>query len=129
MKRILISIALLCLGSLISRADEGMWMINMINSALEKKMQERGLLLSADEIYNADADGTTISDAVVSLEFGCSGSIISDQGLMITNHHCAYADVYNLSTPEHNYLEDGYWAMTADKEINIPGKSSSSSRK
>jgi len=123
MKRILISIALLCLGSLISRADEGMWMINMINSALEKKMQERGLLLSADEIYNADADGTTISDAVVSLEFGCSGSIISDQGLMITNHHCAYADVYNLSTPEHNYLEDGYWAMTADKEINIPGKS------
>ena len=71
MKRILISIALLCLGSLISRADEGMWMINMINSALEKKMQERGLLLSADEIYNADAEGTTISDAVVSLEFGC----------------------------------------------------------
>ena len=123
MKHLLIIVLAICLGSLISRADEGMWMVNMIDSALEKKMQERGLLLSAKEIYNADADGTSIADAVVSLEFGCSGSIISDQGLMITNHHCAYADVYNLSTPEHNYLEDGYWAMTAGQEINIPGKS------
>ena len=105
-----------------AKADEGMWMINAIDQALEKKMQERGLKLSAGEIYNADAPGTTISDAVVSLEFGCTGSMISDRGLMITNHHCAYSDVYALSTEEHNYLEDGYWAMTSGQEVPIKGK-------
>ncbi len=104
-------------------ADEGMWMIHAIDSALEKKMQERGLELSAGEIYNADAPGATIADAVVSLEFGCTGSIISDKGLMITNHHCAYGDVHALSTQEHNYLEEGFWAMRSDEEVNIKGKS------
>ena len=104
-------------------ADEGMWMIHMIDSALEKKMQERGLVLSAREIYNADAPGASLSDAVVSMEFGCSGSFISDQGLVITNHHCAYSDVHALSTPEHNYLEEGFWAMTSQEEIRIPNKS------
>ena len=123
MKQSLILFFLLCLWTSDSAADEGMWLVNMIDSALEKKMQERGLQLPANEIYNADAEGTSISDAVVSLEFGCSGSIISDKGLIITNHHCAYADVFRLSTQEHNWLEDGYWAMTADREINIPGKS------
>lgn len=103
-------------------ADEGMWMINCINEALEKKMQERGLKLSAKEIYNVDAQGATISDAVVSMEFGCTGSIISDQGLLITNHHCAYGDIHALSTPEHNFLEDGFWAFDMDEEINITGK-------
>ena len=104
-------------------ADEGMWMIHMIDSALEKKMQERGLVLSAREIYNADAPGASLSDAVVSMEFGCTGSFISDQGLVITNHHCAYSDVHALSTQEHNYLEEGFWAMTSQEEIRIPNKS------
>ena len=109
-------------GSQNAKADEGMWMINLINTALEKQMQERGLELSANEIYNADAPGASISDAVVSLEFGCTGSIISDQGLLITNHHCAYSDVHSLSTPECNYLEEGFWAFNADEERVIPGK-------
>ena len=121
MRRILISVAaaLLCWGA---AADEGMWMIHAINRALELKMQERGLQLSANEIYNADVPGAGIADAVVSLDFGCSGSIISDRGLLITNHHCAYADVHALSNGEHNYLEDGFWAMDSSKEIPIPGK-------
>ena len=106
----------------LARADEGMWMIHAIDAALEKKMQERGLELSAREIYNADAPGTSVADAVVSLEFGCTGSIISDRGLLITNHHCAYSDVHRLSTPEHNYLEEGFWAMRSDEEKNIPDK-------
>ncbi len=103
-------------------ADEGMWMIHAIDSALEKRMQERGLELSAGEIYNADAPGTTLADAVVSMEFGCTGSIISDNGLLITNHHCAYGDIHRLSTSEHNYLEEGFWAMRSDEERNIKGK-------
>ena len=85
------------LGQAAARADEGMWLIQDINSALEKKMQDRGLKLSAGEIYNADAQGSTVSDAIVSLGFYCTGSIISDQGLLITNHHCAYSDVFALS--------------------------------
>lgn len=103
-------------------ADEGMWMVNSISDALEKKMQERGLRLSAGEIYNADAEGASLADAVVSLDFGCTGSMISSQGLLITNHHCAYSDIHSLSTPEHNLLEDGFWAMTSSEERNIPGK-------
>ena len=119
---IILAVTLLASSQINLKADEGMWMIQDINAALEKKMQERGLKLSANEIYNADAPGSSVSDAIVSLGFYCSGSIISDEGLLITNHHCAYGDVHDLSTPEHNYLEEGYWAMRAEDEIPIPGK-------
>lgn len=122
MKNILSIILLLAVG-INAYADEGMWMIHAIDAALEKKMQERGLELSAGEIYNAYAPGASVADAVVSMEFGCTGSIISDNGLLITNHHCAYGDVHGLSTPEHNYLEEGFWAMHSDEEVNIKGKS------
>lgn len=122
MKNILSIILLLAVG-INAYADEGMWMIHAIDAALEKKMQERGLELSAGEIYNAYAPGASVADAVVSMEFGCTGSIISDNGLLITNHHCAYGDVHGLSTPEHNYLEKGFWAMHSDEEVNIKGKS------
>lgn len=105
-----------------ARADEGMWMIHAITKALETDMKAKGLLLDANEIYNADAEGASLKDAVVSLDFGCSGSIISDNGLVITNHHCAYSDVHGLSTPEHNYLEDGFWALSSKDEKPIPGK-------
>lgn len=121
-KIILIAIAAVA-GSYSAMADEGMWMINAINAALEKKMQERGLKLSAGEIYNADAPGSAVSDAVVSMEFGCTGSIISEEGLLITNHHCAYSDIHGLSTPEQNYLEEGFWAFSAEEEVNIKDKS------
>ncbi len=123
LKYFLVLEALLGLAWQSARADEGMWMIHAIDSALEKKMQERGLELSAGEIYNADAPGAALSDAVVSMEFGCTGSIISDQGLLITNHHCAYGDIHRLSTPQHNFLEEGFWAMRSDEERNIKGKS------
>ena len=121
MKRLLL-IAALLFPSLAAMADEGMWMVHAISSALEKKMQERGLQLSAGEIYNADAPGATIADAVVSLGFYCTASVISDEGLLITNHHCAYSDLFDLSTPEKDYLEDGYWAFNRQDEIPLEGK-------
>lgn len=117
-----LTLAGVLLGQATAFADEGMWLIQDINAALEKKMQERGLKLSAGEIYNAEAPGAAVSDAIVSLGFYCTGSIISDQGLLITNHHCAYSDVFALSTPEHNYLEEGYWAVRSDQELPIPDK-------
>lgn len=102
-----------------ARADEGMWLIQCIDRALEKNMKARGCKLGAREIYNEEAGG--LSDAVVSLGFYCSGSMISEDGLLITNHHCAYSDVAGLSTPEKNYLEEGFWAMSRDQEIPISG--------
>lgn len=122
MKRIFLALALMVSAALMASADEGMWMINAIDRALEKNMKARGLKLGAREIYDADAKGTTLSDAVVALDFGCTGSIISDEGLLITNHHCAYADIHSISTPQRNYLEDGFWAFKSEDERYIPGK-------
>lgn len=103
-----------------ARADEGMWLIQCLDRALEKNMKERGLKLGAREIYNEEAGG--LSDAVVSLGFYCSGSMISNDGLLITNHHCAFSRIAALSTPEHNYLEDGFWALSRDQEIPLKGE-------
>lgn len=118
-KRLLIFV--LMLGTLTAWADEGMWMVNAISRALEQNMTNAGCGLKANEIYNEDA--VSLSDAIVSLDFGCTGSMISPDGLLITNHHCAYGDVHALSTPDHNYLEDGFWAMRRSEEIPIRGKS------
>lgn len=120
MKRLFASFLLaLCLlpGA---RADEGMWLIQCLDQALEKNMKARGLKLSAREIYNEEAGG--LSDAIVSLGFSCTGSMISDDGLLITNHHCAYSDISAISTPECNHLEKGYWALSRDLEIPLNGK-------
>ena len=110
------------MGSRNASADEGMWMVHAIDKALEKNMKERGLKLAANELYNADAEGASVSDAIVSMDFGCTGSMISENGLLITNHHCARGDVHSISTDANNYLEDGFWAMRADEEVNIKGK-------
>lgn len=121
-RRIFAGLGIFLCSAFFSFADEGMWLINGINAALEKKMRERGLELGAREIYNADAEGSSIADAVVSIGFYCTGSLISKEGLLITNHHCAYGDIHALSTNEHNYLEEGYWAMRRDKELPVKGK-------
>ena len=116
----LISFVLMFFSPRLALADEGMWMINTISRTLEMQMQEKGLELDAGEIY--DEDKVSLSDAIVSLDFGCSGSFISEKGLVITNHHCAYADIFALSSPEKNYLEDGFWAFKDTDEIPIKGK-------
>lgn len=93
-----------------------------IDSQLYTLMSKAGLKLKPVQIYNSN--GSSLKDAVVALDGGsCSGSIISSEGLLITNHHCAYSDIHALSTPEHNYLENGYWALTRSKELPIAGKS------
>ncbi|MBO6097094.1 MAG: S46 family peptidase, partial [Bacteroidales bacterium] len=103
-----------------ARADEGMWLIQSLDRALEKNMKARGLKLGAREIYNEEAGG--LSDAIVSLGFYCTGSMISNDGLLITNHHCAFGQVSELSTPEHNYLEEGFWAQDRSQEIPLKGE-------
>ena len=119
MKKLLLA-AVLLLSSVGAFADEGMWMINTIDRALEKKMKAGGLKLGGRMIY--DDDKESLSDAVVTLAFSCTGSMISNDGLMITNHHCAYSDIHALSTMSHNYLEDGFWARNRSEELPVKGQ-------
>lgn len=104
-----------------SFADEGMWLVNLFETSIYPQMVKKGLKLKAKEIYN-EADNSSITNAIVSLDFGCTGSMISNNGLMITNHHCAYGDIQSLSTPERNYLEDGFWALNQEDEMQIKDK-------
>jgi hypothetical protein len=105
-----------------ANADEGMWLMSQIDRQLFELMEKKGLKLNQNEIYNPES--IALSDAIVAIDGGmCSGSIISEKGLMITNHHCAYGDIHSLSTSEHNYLENGFWAMDMTQEMPIKGKS------
>jgi hypothetical protein len=117
-KWILAAVLTLCAAT--AFADEGMWMINTIDRVLEKRMKAAGLKLDAKVLY--DEEQESLSDAVVALAFSCTGSMISNDGLMITNHHCAYSDIHALSTLGHNYLEDGFWAMRRDEELPVQGQ-------
>ncbi len=119
MKKILLATVLL-LCALSAFADEGMWMIQTIDRTLEKRMRAAGLKLDGKMIY--DEEKESLSDAVVALSFSCTGSMISRDGLMITNHHCAYSDIHALSTLDHNYLEDGFWAMNREEELPVKGQ-------
>lgn len=108
-------------------ADEGMWLMNRLNE-IYPLMRAEGLKLEAGELYNEQSPG--LSDAVVAVDGGMgTGSMISREGLMITNHHVAYSDICALSTPEHNYLENGFWARTREEEIPVAGKTVSFLRK
>ena len=101
------------------RADEGMWMLPTLGRMNSSDMKKLGLKISASDIYNEKR--ASIKDAVVSFGGGCTAEFISDRGLLVTNHHCGYSYIQALSTPEHNYLEDGFWAMSQTEEIPVPG--------
>lgn len=108
-------------------ADEGMWLVDRLH-AIYPRMRDKGLKLKVSDIYDETAPALT--DAVVAVDGGTgSGSMISAEGLMITNHHVAYGDICALSTPEHNYLETGFWARSRQEEIPVPGKKVSFLRK
>ena len=116
-KPILLLVLLFAVASV--SADEGMWMLPTLKKMNESDMKKLGLKISASEIYNEKK--ASIKDAVVHFGGGCTAEIISEKGLLVTNHHCGYSSIQALSTPEHNYLEDGYWAMNLSEEIPVPG--------
>ena len=118
MKRSILLFVLLL--PLIGQADEGMWLINSFGDAYPQ-MKAKGLKLTQQQIYNES--GPALAGAVVAVDGGRgTGSMISAEGLMITNHHVAYGDIHALSTPEKNYLENGFWATERKDEIPITGK-------
>lgn len=100
-------------------ADEGMWMLHLLKQQKYPEMKKLGLKLKDYDIYNPD--GASIKDAVVQFGSGCTGEVISSQGLVLTNHHCGYGQIQNHSSLEHNYLENGFWAMTKTEELPNPG--------
>ncbi|MCL2291163.1 MAG: S46 family peptidase [Bacteroidetes bacterium] len=117
MKKFTLSLILI-LSVLIVKADEGMWLLSLLNKNYEK-MQEMGLTLSVEDIYSIN--NASMKDAVVIFGRGCTGEIISNQGLLLTNHHCGYGDIQALSTPENNILANGFWAKTLADEIPSEG--------
>ena len=121
MKKLILTIAAVLTLSVGARADEGMWLLPLLQKMNAGAMAELGCRLTPEQIYSIN--NTSLKDAIVHFGGGCTGEIISNQGLVITNHHCGYSNIQALSTPEHNYLEDGYWAMNLKEELPAKGLS------
>lgn len=97
------------------RADEGMWFLMFIERLNHRDMQKMGLQLTAEEIYSIN--NHSLKDAIIQFNGGCTAEMISKDGLVLTNHHCGYDAIAELSSPEHNYLRDGYWAANRQGEL------------
>ena len=123
MKRIF-SIAFVALTAILlaptSQAQEGMWLMHTLEEINEESMQNSGFRLDADDIY--DINNASLKDAIIRLNGGsCTAEVISSQGLVLTNHHCAYGAIQGFSSPENDYLTDGFFALSKDQEMNIEG--------
>jgi len=104
-----------------AEADEGMWLLPLIQELNIETMQQMGLQLTADQIYNINA--SSLKDAVGALDHGsCTAELISPEGLLLTNHHCGFDEIQYHSSVEHDYLTNGFWAMTREEELPNPGK-------
>lgn len=122
MKKTVLGIAALTLAlasPLRSAADEGMWLLPFIEKMNIEQMKAKGLRLDAKDIY--DLNNTSLKDAIVIFGGGCTGEIISPNGLVATNHHCGYGSIQQHSTVEHDYLKNGFWAATQAEELPTPG--------
>ena len=120
MKKILLTVATaLLLMPVALRADEGMWLLPLLEKMNSDAMRNLGSRLTPEQIYSIN--NSSIKDAVVQFGGGCTGEIISGSGLLVTNHHCGYSNIQALSSTEHNYLEDGYFAMSREEELPCPG--------
>ncbi len=121
MKKFFLFLALLISFSFRLFADEGMWLLPLVERLNIGKMQQLGLKLSAEDIYSINH--SSLKDAVVALDHGmCTAEFISAEGLLLTNHHCGFSEIQAHSTLEHDYLTNGFWAMTRDQELPNPGK-------
>ena len=110
---VIILFAMIVMSLRLTEAKEGMWPVDQLSKELIDEMQGMGLSLSAEELYNDDGNG--VVNAVVSLGGG-TGSFVSPDGLIITNHHVAFGATQQMSTAEHNYIEKGFLAKTKDEE-------------
>ena len=112
-----LSVLILTAGSL--RADEGMWMLPLIQKLNSKTMSGMGFKLSAKDIY--DINNSSLKDAILHFGGGCTAEIISKDALVLTNHHCGFGTIQKLSTVDHDYLQNGYFAKNRDEELPAKG--------
>src|SRR5690554_4078267 len=120
MKKLLsLSLLLLLINLSKVKADEGMWLLPLLQQLNIETMNEMGLELSAEELFSINQ--SSLKDAIVIFGGGCTGEMISDQGLLLTNHHCGYGQIQELSTLENNYLDNGFWAASKEEELPAPG--------
>lgn len=118
MKKIAL-VVILALSVLKIKADEGMWIISMIGQEQYDKMTAAGLKLSKEQLY--DMNNKCLTNTIVHFGGFCTGEVVSDKGLVFTNHHCGYSSIAALSTVDHNYLKDGFWAKSMQEELPAPG--------
>lgn len=114
-----ILLSLLTTFTLAGHADEGMWMLTDLKKQNAAVMYDMGLDISIDDVYSPD--NISLKDAVVHFGGGCTGEVISAEGLVLTNHHCGYGYIQQHSSVEHDYLTDGFWAMTREQELPCEG--------
>ena len=112
-------LVLLLLIAQISFADEGMWLPHLLQQLNEKKMKSLGMKINASDIYSVNKG--SLKDAIVSFGGFCTGEVISDKGLVLTNHHCGFDAIQNHTSIERNYIRDGFWAKTHGEELPNPG--------
>ena len=110
--------AIACITFTTATADEGMWLPSLIKERV-KDMRKKGFRLKADDVYSTTKP--SLKDAVMQFGGGCTGEFVSGEGLLLTNHHCGYASIQKLSSVEHDYLTDGYWAKSRAEELHVPG--------
>ena len=114
---------ILCLAaavvSLTAAADEGMWLLPYLQKMNIGDMKAKGCQLTAEDIYSVNHG--SLKDAIVIFGNGCTGEVVSPEGLVFTNHHCGYGSIQALSSVEHDYLKDGFWAMSNEEELPAPG--------
>lgn len=116
MKRILILLLVVVTGfSFKAKADEGMWLPMFIDRLNYVDMQKMGLQLTPEEIYSVN--NSSLKDAIIIFDRGCTGEVVSDKGLILTNHHCGYSQIQSHSTVDHDYLTDGFWAGNMNEEL------------
>ncbi len=118
MRKTILLAVLLTVSLFPLKADEGMWLPALISQRISD-MQAKGLKLSAEDIYSVNQ--ASLKDAVVLFGGGCTGELVSDQGLLFTNHHCGYSYIQKHSSVEHDYLKDGFWALNRGEELPNPG--------
>ena len=120
MKKILSALLLTVLIAPQAIADEGMWLLQLMRQQnLKEKMAEAGLQITVDEIYSPDAP--SLKDAIGIFGGGCTGEVVSPNGLVLTNHHCGFSFIQQLSTVEHNYLHNGFWSQSYEEELPCEG--------
>ncbi len=120
-RKLFLLLFLIVITNLLAKADEGMWLPMLISKYNTDAMQKMGLKLTAEQIYSVNQ--ACLKDAIVALDHGgCTGSIISQKGLLITNHHCGYEAIAEQSSVGSDFLTDGFWAMRPEEELPIPGK-------